>query len=93
VLTLVIKDNEASATRNLNLGNIRMFPNPAAGIVFFKSAESMQQIEVFTIEGKKVIQINPGANRAQLSVNLPAGMYSVTVQTTNGVFSDKLMVK
>jgi len=93
VLTLVIKDNEASATRNLNLGNIRMFPNPAAGIVFFKSAESMQRIEVFTIEGKKVIQINPGANRAQLSVNLPAGMYSVTVQTTNGVFSDKLMVK
>lgn len=93
VLTLVIKDNEASATRSLNLGNIRMFPNPASGNVFFKSSESIQKIEVFTIDGKKVSQINPGTNRAQLSLNLPAGMYSVTVQTMNGVFSDKLMVK
>lgn len=93
VLTLVITDNEASSTRNLSLGNVRMFPNPAAGVVFFKSPDLLQRITVFTIEGKQVAAITPDSTRAQLTLNLPAGIYSVTVQTINGVFSDKLIVK
>lgn len=93
VLTLVITDNEASSTRNLSLGNVQMFPNPAAAAVFFKSPDLLQRISVFTIEGKQVAEIAPASTRAQLNLNLPAGIYTVTVQTTNGVFSDKLMVK
>lgn len=93
VLTLVINDNEASSTRRLALGNIRMFPNPAAGTVYFKSTDLLQRIEIFTIDGKKVAQIEPATNRAQLNLSLPLGIYSVTVQTQIGIFSDKLMVK
>ena len=93
VLTLVIKDNEASATRSLALGDIRMFPNPASGAVYFKSSDVIQRIEVYAADGKQVMQLTPNANRAQLNVILPVGVYGVTIQTHKGSFSDKLMVK
>lgn len=93
VLTLVIKDNEASSTRSLALGNIRMYPNPASGTLYFRSSEVLQRIEVYTISGSQVMQLTPDATRSQINVNLPAGVYGVTVQTPKGIFSDKLLVK
>jgi hypothetical protein len=93
VLTLVIKDNEASSTRSLALGNIRMFPNPASGTVYFKSAEVMRRIEVYAVDGRQVELYKPNATRAQLNANLPSGVYGVTIQTEKGIFSDKLIVK
>lgn len=93
VLTLVIKDNEASATRSLALGDIRMFPNPATGVVYLKSSDVIQRIEVYAADGKQVMQLTPNANRAQLNAILPAGVYGVTIQTAKGIFSDKLLVK
>lgn len=93
VLTLVINDNEASATRSLALGNIRMYPNPASGAVYFSSSEVLQRIEIFAVNGTQVLQLTPNATRAQFNVNLPSGVYGVTIQTPKGVFSDKLLVK
>lgn len=93
VLTLVITDNEASSTRSLALGNIRMFPNPASGTVFFRSSDVLERVEVFSIDGKQVALLTPNATRAQFNVNLPSGVYGVTIQTDKGIFSDKLIVK
>ena len=93
VLTLVIKDNEAAATQSLSMGNIRMFPNPAADAVYFSSADLIQRIEVYSIHGKRVLNLTPNTTKVHSQVNLPAGVYGVTIQTTKGIFSDKLTVK
>lgn len=93
VLTLVINDNEASSTRSLALGNIRMFPNPASSILFFRSSDVLEHVELIAIDGRQVALLTPNSTRAQLNISLPPGVYSVTIQTGKGIFNDKLIVK
>jgi len=53
----------------------------------------LERVEVFSIDGKQVALLTPNATRAQFNVNLPSGVYGVTIQTDKGIFSDKLIVK
>lgn len=93
LLTLIIKDNEASSVKTLSKGNISMYPNPAANKVRFAASEQITAIHVYGIDGKMLLQAAPASKQAEMNFNLPAGVYMVSVQTAKGIFSDKLMVK
>ena len=71
-----------------------MVPNPASDRLIFRSAFEMQRIEVFALDGRKVMEF-PISNHdyvADIS-NLPAGSYLVKIFSQAGSTTKKLVVR
>jgi len=76
---------------------IKLYPNPSAkGFAFIESAKlTNAKIEILNILGKVVsTKINTnGTEKVQLDLaNLPAGNYFVRMITSEGVYSEKLII-
>lgn len=95
LMTIVIQDNEASSVKSFAMGNLKMFPNPAAGHVVIESAkEPMLMAEITDLSGKTVWSSATSAGRYDVNLNVSQGIYMVRVTTASGaVYSDKLIVK
>jgi hypothetical protein len=95
LLTLKIKDNEASVVKKFAAGSIKMYPNPSSGLVNIQSAENMKSVKVYTMGGQLVREVNMNnmmkANAVTLDLNVVAGLYRVQIITTAGeMYSDFL---
>ncbi|WP_299683048.1 M36 family metallopeptidase [uncultured Dokdonia sp.] len=90
--TLAIEENTLS-------DQVRMFPNPTSSSfsLNWDTTNSIEQLEIFDITGKKVksVAIELGVSQIQVDVNtLTAGIYLVKANTTDGqTFIDKLIIK
>ena len=95
LLTLKIKDNEASVVKKFAAGSIKMYPNPSSGLVNIQSAENLKSVKVYTMGGQLVREVNMNnmmkANAVTLDLNVVAGLYRVQIITTAGeMYSDFL---
>ncbi|HPQ08951.1 MAG TPA: T9SS type A sorting domain-containing protein [Bacteroidia bacterium] len=77
---------------------IAIFPNPAKfflNITLSDKSSTIHHITIKDISGKIVLQQQPApANLATLNVSeLANGIYFVTVETTNSVFTEKLIIQ
>ncbi len=73
---------------------IKMYPNPANNQVFFESDLALEQVKVFSITGKQVLQANLSQNNNIQVNDLAKGIYLVQIQTQNGqVETRKLVVE
>jgi hypothetical protein len=97
---VVTKVNEVAA----NYGNLLVYPNPNYGAftinissvinLAYRQAGEQAQIIVTNIVGQKIKELSAVTNKdVELQLNAPAGMYFVSVITSNGRWSKKVVVE
>ena len=89
VHTVTIIDDETNSIDEIGLsGQIKLYPNPASGMVNLKSAEAMiQSVEVTDLNGR-VIMRTEGVDALETRLNiegLSKGMYNITLTTDQGI--------
>lgn len=89
VITIV---DETNSINTLAKDAVRMFPNPTRSMVEVEAGTRIESIQVSDLVGKQVMSASPLATEARFSVTeLPAGIYTVTVITTEGRWTSKLI--
>ncbi len=72
-----------------------MFPNPAQGIIYVKSGNSIDKIAISNIAGQLIASISPqGKNNIEVPLSdCPNGIYTVTFQSKEfGLISKRLVI-
>lgn len=98
LITLKIKDNEASVVKKFAEGSIKMFPNPTNGSVNIQSVSNMKSVKVYTLSGQLVRTVDAtammNANVLTMQLNAVSGLYRVQIETTAGeLYSDFLSLQ
>lgn len=95
-------DNVSSVgVSNKSISGIKMYPNPASesvNIAFTSEEADNAAITVRNLMGQEVYTLTYGVNEGNNLVNIPVkdlanGIYMVTVQTSKGISTQKLVVK
>lgn len=79
--------------------DIKIYPNPSNGTFFVKTKELKGKVEtsIHDLSGKKVYSSVNNQNLEQTTkeynVNLPKGVYIVTVKSDKGAYTQKLIIK
>jgi hypothetical protein len=74
--------------------NVSIWPNPTESGNVNISVDADAEVEIFTMDGINVYSGNVAAGETnELKLNLPAGIYSVSVKSEQGVKTEKLIVK
>jgi hypothetical protein len=73
---------------------IKIYPNPASDWVMVSTPADAVQIDIYSLCGKKISSKNalPGQTRFSTS-GLPPGVYLFILQTLQGTFREKLIIK
>jgi hypothetical protein len=70
--------------------NLSIYPNPSNGIFNLESSQSIQQIEVFDLQGRKVFE---SKNQTQINLSaLPNNTYLARILLENGTMETKKLV-
>lgn len=97
--TEVFYDNislKASATASVNdvfASSLKIYPNPATQVVNISTAEEINKIDVFSLQGKKVISVNKLNNNSLDVSSLSSGIYLMKLASGNSIASKKLIIK
>lgn len=70
------------------VGQLTLFPNPSEDIVVLNSSATfgnILEIQVYNLDGREVLHLNPNAMQVEMKHNLPAGAYIVKSKTVHGV--------
>lgn len=89
VHTVTIIDDETNSIDDIGLsGQIKLYPNPASGVVNLKSAEAMiLSVEITDLNGR-VMLLTEGVDALETRLNietLSKGMYNITLTTDKGI--------
>lgn len=79
---------------NKNSISIQAYPNPSSDMVIVKTnnSETLQQVEVYDVTGRKVLSIAPNVNTANINVaELHSGIYSIRALTAKGSGTARLV--
>lgn len=82
----------ADQTSDLTLedSKITIFPNPSSDRINISTQEEISSVKLFNAQGKALLKSQ--SKSIDIS-SLPAAMYFIEVQTTGGVFKEKLLKK
>ncbi len=84
-------DNVAEMAEDIAL---RVYPNPAQGILNIEAGEDISQLELININGQVVLVTQPKTQQLVLDINnFHSGMYFVKVYTSRGVTLRKLVIQ
>ncbi|WP_026450931.1 T9SS type A sorting domain-containing protein [Aequorivita capsosiphonis] len=86
---------------NTNLGiedlkqtEIALYPNPSANNIFVEANGQIQNIEVFDLMGRKVLEVSPLAEKTELSLShLTTGMYLAVISSEGKKLVKKIVKK
>ena len=92
----LIVEELANSTKTATKSNFHVYPNPVSnGKLNIATAENTQivSIEVFDIQGRNVARFNKVQNHEiQLPSNLAKGYYTISLLTSNGMESTKILI-
>ena len=72
----------------------RLAPNPATGLVTVQSSYSLSHVAVYDVQGHLVLEQKAAGTAATFDVgSLPKGVYVVSVRTTAGTTTKRLIVE
>ncbi len=71
-------------------GGVLIYPNPAQGVINFRSEAVISQIVLFDLTGKFVMSENPRSYHHHLRLSLGGGVYLVRITTSEGVVYRKI---
>ena len=63
------------------------------GMINIVSTEEMQSVKIYNISGNKIVDLHISGMSYVIDRKLPSGIYMVTIQTTNKVLTQKVVVK
>ena len=64
--------------------NVAIYPNPVCDMLNVEATETIEQVEVFTINGARVFSLKNSAEKVQINTtDLPAGTYVIRMMTKN----------
>lgn len=78
--------------------DIKVYPNPSDGNFFIKSQNIRGEVKVtlFDSSGRLVYSSayqSEGNNTRELNVNIPKGVYVISISSSKGVYNSKLIIK
>ena len=77
-----------------NKGNVKIYPNPAEGMINIQSETLFSNIKVLNLLGQVVYNIAVNTNEYILQTSdLAPGLYILQLQTENGLITKKISVK
>ena len=95
----ILQNFEIDVTNNVgtNIENtnnqINIYPNPASDIIYISTDYKIQNVELTTIEGKNTnIKFKRNCQCLNLN-NLESGIYLLTIQTENNIFTEKIIIQ
>lgn len=90
----VLYRKEASATKNQNLNNLKLYPNPASQQVTLTGDEAIKTLTLTNSLGQNVITLNPNSNEVVIDISkLSKGVYFVNTTSEAGQSTTKLVVQ
>jgi len=92
---ITISDSPTGLSEKLNSGKISVYPVPAINGKFtINGIESIKQIELISLVGKKVIAFNNLSQSAlNIQVNVPKGIYVLNLFDGEQVFYKKIVIQ
>jgi hypothetical protein len=88
---------KALGTTSFDIKNeVLVYPNPSSEIVVVQSTNNINSVSIFAMDGRNVKNYrNPlTTNEYTINVqNLAVGMYSIKINTDNGTFSKKIIIR
>lgn len=84
----------SSADNMTDTASVEIYPNPANSIITLSSdISSIEQINVYAINGERIRSINTNTQKLQLDVSdFTKGIYVISVHTSNGGITTKKLV-
>jgi hypothetical protein len=75
--------------------NVSLYPNPANDAVRILSDEGLRQVTIYNLLGQEILRFNlQGQHSTNIDINnYISGVYIVKVETENGQFSKRLVVR
>lgn len=73
-----------------------VYPNPSSEIISIQSQNNINSITVYSLDGRSVLTyVNPQiSNNFTIKVhNLPVGLYTLKINTDNGIFTKKIIIR
>jgi hypothetical protein len=77
----------------LNQSGLLLFPNPTLGAFTLSYTETIEEVQIFDLQGKLIYYSNPYSNSVQFDENLISGMYLVKIKTKQREEIKRLLVK
>ncbi|HEX9825604.1 MAG TPA: endonuclease [Flavobacteriaceae bacterium] len=84
--------DQSLGSEDFSASEILVFPNPTTGRIYFKGIQNEAEIEVFTIDGRKLSSIHLGSN-TYLDLKLSSGLYLVRISSEGKSIIKKIAVK
>jgi uncharacterized protein (DUF1501 family) len=79
-----------------NKNEIVVYPNPSSEIIVVHATNNINSITMFTIDGRNIQTYKNPLTSTEFTINvqnLSAGLYTLKVNTDNGIFSKKIIVR
>lgn len=77
---------------DLETTEIKLYPNPTTGRIYLKGIQSEAEIEVFTIDGRKLSSFHLGSN-TYLDLKLSNGLYLLKMTSKGRSILKKIVIK
>jgi uncharacterized protein (DUF1501 family) len=89
--------NKTLGTTNFdNKNEIVVYPNPSSEIIVVHATNNINSITMFTIDGRNIQTYKNPLSSTEFTINvqnLSVGLYTLKVNTDNGIFSKKIIVR
>ncbi|MEJ5105428.1 zinc-dependent metalloprotease [Chryseobacterium sp. MYb328] len=100
-LEVCTRETQTLATREVSsplAESIKVYPNPSDGNFFIKSQNIRGEVKVtlFDSSGRLIYSSayqSEGNNTKELNVNVPKGVYVISISSSKGVYNSKLVIK
>ena len=73
-----------------------VYPNPSSEIIVVHATNNINSVAIFTIDGRNIQTYKNPLTSTEFTINvqnLSAGLYTLKVNTDNGIFSKKIIVR
>ena len=90
------RDKTLGTTNFENINEIVVYPNPSSEIIVVHATNNINSITVFTIDGRNIQTYKKPLTGTEFTINvqnLSVGLYTLKVNTDNGIFSKKIIVR
>jgi len=79
---------------NNTLSNVSVFPNPSNGLLFVKSNQNIEKLELTSLSGQNIITNNINNNNAVINTkNYKAGSYLLNIYYKNKIETKTIVIK
>ncbi len=87
--------NFGNELSSLGEADVLLQPNPASDFLTVQSYDAIEEIRLFTVDGKQLLQRRyDAAEQAEINVAaLPAGMYFLSITTEEETFTEQFVIK